>query len=88
LCMFKMVIGLNRGRGRTWHAFWMVCHLIVLSMHIAEVRWVVYWVTVGAGDESAVRMAFWNAWRLFDSLSSLQVLYSSRCLVTSDPRSL
>ena len=44
LCMLNMVIGLNKGWGKTWswHAFWMVCRHTVMSMQMAKVRWVVY----------------------------------------------
>ena len=89
-CLLKMVIGLTRGWARTWYwqAFWMVCCRTVLSMHMAEVRWVVYCVTVGVGGGSVIRITCWNAWRLSDSLSSPRV-HRSRCrLVTHDPLSL
>jgi len=61
--MLKMVIGLNRGCGRTgsWQAFRMACCHTVMSMQMAEVRWVVYCVTVVVGGGSVVRMACWNA---------------------------
>ena len=71
MCMFKIVIGLNRGCGKiwSWQAFRMVwCHT-VMFMQITEVRWVVYWVTVLIYDGSVVRMACWNVWRPSDSLS-------------------
>ena len=73
--MLKMVIGLNRRWGRiwSWQAFWMVCRHTVLPMHMVEVRWVVYWVTVVVAGGSDVRMACWNSWRLSDSLSSPHV---------------
>ena len=89
-CMLKMVIGLNRGWGRTWscHAFWMVCCHTVLSMHMADVRWVVYFVSLVVGGGSDARMACWNAWRLSDSLSSPQTLWSRCLLVMRVPRSL
>ena len=38
-------------------------------MQIAEVRWVMYCVTVVVGGGIDVMMACWNAWRLFDSLT-------------------
>jgi hypothetical protein len=90
LCMLKMMIGLNRGSDRSWswQALWMLCRHTVLSMQMAEVRWVVYWVTVVVGDGSSVKMACWNDRRLSDSLSSPHV-HCNRCrLVTCDPRSL
>ena len=57
--MLKIVIGLNRGCGkiRSWHAFRMVwCHT-KLSMQMADVTCVAYWVTVVVGGGSVVRMA-------------------------------
>jgi hypothetical protein len=44
LCMLKIVIGLNRGWGRTWswHTFWTVCRHTVMSMQMAEAWIVVY----------------------------------------------
>ncbi len=59
LCMLKIVTGLNRGCGKiwSWKAFRMVCRHTVLSMQMAEVRCMVYWVTVLDGGESAVSMA-------------------------------
>ena len=59
LCMLKMVIWLYRGWGRTWswQVFWMVCLHTVMSMQRAEVRRVVYCVTVMVGGGSVVRMA-------------------------------
>jgi len=48
----------------------MVCRHTVLSMQMAEVKWVVYRVTIVVGGGSAVRMACWNAWRLSESSSS------------------
>ncbi len=38
----------------------MLCPHTVLSMQMAEVRSVVYWVTVVVGGGSVVRMACWN----------------------------
>ena len=63
LCILKIVIGLNKGWGRTWswQAFWIVCRHTVLSMQMAEVRWVMYWVTVVVGGGIDVMMACWNA---------------------------
>jgi hypothetical protein len=81
-------VKLRVGRIRYWQAFWMVYRHTVLSMQMAEVRWVVYWVTVVVGGGIVVRMACWNAWRLSDSLTSPHALCSSCRLVTSDPRSL
>jgi len=51
LRMLKMVIGFNRGWGRTWswQAFWMVCRHTVLFMQMAEVSCVVYSVIVMVG---------------------------------------
>jgi hypothetical protein len=89
--MLKMVIGLNRGWGRTWswQAFQMVSRHTVLSIQMAEVRWVVYRVTVVVSGGSVVGLACWNAWRLSDSLSSPHQGLSSSCrLVTNEPRSL
>ena len=66
----------------------MVCCHTVLSVQMAEVRWVVYCVTVVIGGGSVVRTACWNAWKLSDSLSSPQTFYSSYLLVMRVPRSL
>ena len=68
--------GLKRGWGRTWswQTFWMGCRHTVLSMQMAEVRWMVYWVIVLVGGGSDVMMACWNALRPSKSLSSLQAL--------------
>ena len=70
LCILKMVVGLNRGWGKilSWQAFSMLCRHTVMSMQMTEVRWAVYWVTVAVGDGIDVIMAWWNAWRLSDSL--------------------
>ncbi len=66
--MLKMVTGLNRGWGRTWswYVFQMMCCHTVLSMQMAEVRWVIYCVIVVVGGGSARRMACRNVWRLSD----------------------
>jgi hypothetical protein len=66
----------------------MVCRHTVLSMQMAEVMWVVYWVTVVVGGGIDVMMACWNDWRLYDFLSSPQALCSSCRLVTDEPLSL
>jgi hypothetical protein len=41
-----------------------------LSMHMTEVRWAMCCVTVVVGGGIDVMMAYWNALRLSDSLSS------------------
>jgi hypothetical protein len=45
--MLNIVMGLCRGWGRMcpWHAFMMVWCQTMKSLIMAEVRWVVYWVT-------------------------------------------
>jgi len=88
--MLNMVIGLNRGWGRTWswHAFRIVCCHTVLSMQMAEVRCVWYCVTVAVIGASDAIMACWNDWRLSDSFSSPQALCKSCRLVTSVPLAL
>jgi hypothetical protein len=57
--MLNMVIGLNKrwGRTRSWHAFRMVCCHTAFSMHMADVRWVWYCVTVAVGGGIDVRIA-------------------------------
>ncbi len=57
--MLKIVIELNKGCGRvsSWHALWMLCCHTVLSMHMVEVRRLVYWMTVVVGGGSVVRLA-------------------------------
>ena len=85
--MLNMVMGLNNGWGSiwSWQAFRMVCRHTVLSRHIADVRWVVYCVTVVVGGGINVIMACWKACRLFDSLNSPHVQCINCSLVTSDP---
>ena len=54
-----MVTGLCRGCGRMWfwHAFLMVCCHTVESLLMADVRWLVYWVTLVCVGGYAVIMA-------------------------------
>jgi len=63
------------------------CHA-VLFMQMAEVRCVVYWVTVVVGGGSVVWMACRKVWRFSDSSSSSHALCDSCRLVTGNPRSL
>ena len=57
-------------------------------MHMAEVRWVVYWVTVVVGGGIEVMMACWNEWRLSDSVCEPHVQRSNCALVMVVPLSL
>ncbi len=63
--MLNMVMGLCRGCGRIWfwHAFLMVCCQTDESLLIADVRWLVYWVTFACVGGYAVIMACWRLWR-------------------------
>jgi len=51
-------VKLRVGRIRYWQAFWMVYRHTVLSMQMAEVRCVVYWVVVVFVGGGVVRMAY------------------------------
>ncbi len=66
----------------------MLCLHTVLSMQIAEMRSVVYWVTVVVGGGSVVRMACWEDWSLSESVCSPHVQCRSCRLVNSVPWSL
>ncbi len=63
--MLNMVMGLCRGCGRIWfwHAFLMVCCHNDESLLIANVRWLVYWVTFVCVGGYAVIMACCRLWR-------------------------
>ena len=88
--MLKMVTGLNSGWGKiwSWQAFLIVCCHTVLSLLMAEVRWVWYCVTMVVGGGMAVMIACWNVWMLSDSLCSPQAHWVSCRFVTSMPRVL
>ena len=57
-------------------------------MQMAEVSWVVYWVTVVVSGGSVVRMAFGDNYKLSDSACSPHELRIRWVLVTSVPHSL
>ena len=61
--MLNIVVGLDSGWGMiwSWHAFLTVCRHTVLSIQMADVRWVWYWVTVVFAGGIDVIMACWNA---------------------------
>ena len=85
--MLKMVIGLNRGWGRSWswQAFRIVwCHTI-LSMQMAEASCGWYCVTLVLGSGNDVIMVCWKDWRLSASFSSPQAHCKSCCLVIRFP---
>ena len=65
-----------------------MCCQTVLSLLMAEVRWVWYCVTVSVGGRIVVKMACWNSWILSDSFSCPQVHCMSCRLVICAPRAL